>query len=547
MKNYVKKVGSLALAVLMSLSVASFTACRGDSSDSSNDIPVVNTEGKTKITANLYFGEYGFDWLKRLAAEWSNANDKYWINVDYSMDLSGALVKKIMAGEKADIYFTEDPNFQTLFGTYLEDLSDVLNMKPEGKRTIGEKIKNMDEWEKVASKDGATYLLPNTLSPLGLIYDHGRFQANGWLCTDANGNLTVGKDGVAGTYDDGQPQTWTEFNTMLGKITRSSVSNDVFCYMGAKNPGYVNNIMFAYLAQYLGEEQYSWFVDKDSHGNTVTLLDGTKTVIGIDDGYKFFSIDGMDEMCKFMQNYMVNPLYVTDRTLTDSSFGVNESHVAFISDGDYAPAFIVEGNWWEFGSYRDFEANAEYGGVGFGENDYRYMLLPVIEGQKTPEDQSVLFSQTGGCIAVTKSNDDNKLAAIKDFLCYVLRDDTMERVTKETGAIWNYNYTISEEGKAELTPFIRNTYEMMNDTDHITVRSFSLDLATTPLVSHGGWTGLSMLVGVNGDPYMVSAYRNAGSSAAEFLKDLQNSSGYSDPATWKAMINTIRTYGFYQD
>ena len=547
MKNWAKKVGSVALAVLMSLSVASFTACRGDSSDSSNDIPEINTEGKTKITANLYFGEYGFDWLKRLAAEWSNANDKYWINVDYSMDLSSALVKKIMAGEKADIYFTEDPNFQTLFGTYLEDLSDVLNMKPEGKRTIGEKIKNMDEWEKVASKDGATYLLPNTLSPLGLIYDHGRFQANGWLFTDANGNLTVGKDGVAGTYDDGQPQTWTEFNTMLGKITRSSVSNDVFCYMGAKNPGYVNNIMFAYLAQYLGEEQYSWFVDKDSHGNTVTLLDGTKTVIGIDDGYKFFSIDGMDEMCKFMQNYMVNPLYVTDRTLTDSSFGVNESHVAFISDGDYAPAFIVEGNWWEFGSYRDFEANAEYGGVGFGENDYRYMLLPVIEGQKTPVDQSVLFSQTGGCIAVTKSNDDNKLAAIKDFLCYVLRDDTMERVTKETGAIWNYNYTISEEGKAELTPFIRNTYEMMNDTDHITVRSFSLDLATTPLVSHGGWTGLSMLVGVNGDPYMVSAYRNAGSSAAEFLKDLQNSSGYSDPATWKAMINTIRTYGFYQD
>ena len=547
MKNWAKKVGSLALAVLMSLSVASFTACRGDSSDSSNDIPEINTEGKTKITANLYFGEYGFDWLKRLAAEWSNANDKYWINVDYSMDLSGALVKKIMAGEKADIYFTEDPNFQTLFGTYLEDLSDVLNMKPEGKRTIGEKINNMDEWEKVASKDGATYLLPNTLSPLGLIYDHGRFQANGWLCTDANGNLTVGKDGVAGTYDDGQPQTWAEFNTMLGKITRSSVSNDVFCYMGAKNPGYVNNIMFAYLAQYLGEEQYSWFVDKDSHGNTVTLLDGTETVIGIDDGYKFFSIDGMDEMCKFMQNYMVNPLYVTDRTLTDSSFGVNESHVAFISDGDYAPAFIVEGNWWEFGSYRDFEANAEYGGVGFGENDYRYMLLPVIEGQKTPEDQSVLFSQTGGCIAVTKSNDDNKLAAIKDFLCYVLRDDTMERVTKETGAIWNYNYTISEEGKAELTPFIRNTYEMMNDTDHITVRSFSLDLATTPLVSHGGWTGLSMLVGVNGDPYMVSAYRNAGSSAAEFLKDLQNSSGYTDPATWKSMINTVRTYGFYQD
>ena len=545
MKKLMKKVGCVALAVLTSLSMVSLGSCGSDSSGS-NNIPPINTEGKTKLTANVYFGEYGFEWLKRLSAEWSNTNDNYWIDVDYSMDLSAAHVKKIEAGDKADIYFTEDPNFQTIFGEYLEDLSDVLEMKPEGTRTIGEKIKNLDEWKKVASKDGAVYMLPNTLSPLGLIYDHGRFQANGWLCTDASGNLTVGKDGVAGTYDDGQPQTWQEFNTMLGKITRSSVSNDVFCYMGAKNPGYVNNILYAYLAQYLGEEQYSWFIEKDSHGNTVKLLDGTETVIGIDDGYKFFSIDGMDKMSKFMQDYIMNPLYVTDRTLTDSSFGVNESHVAFISDGDYAPAFLMEGNWWEFGSYRDFEANADYGGAGFGENDYRYMLLPVIEGQKTPEDQSVIFSQTGGCIAVTKSNDAKRTAALKDFICYVLRDDTMESVTKETGAIWNYNYTISEAGKEELTPFIRNTYEMMNDTDHVTIRSFSIDLATTPLVSHCGWTGLGMLVAANGDPYMVSAYRNAG-SMAKFLSQLQNSSGYTDPASWKSMINLARTYGFYQN
>ena len=547
MKNLAKKVGSVALATLMSLSIVSFAACTDDSTTSSNDIPLVNTEGKTKITANIYFGEYGYDWLKRLAAEWSNANESYWVDVDYSLDLSGAIVKKILAGDKYDIYFTEDPNFQSLFDkNMLEDLSDVLEMKPEGTRTVGEKINNLNEWKKVASKGESTYLLPNTLSPVGLIYDHGRFQANGWLCTDANGNLTVGKDGVAGTYDDGQPQTWEEFNTMLGKITRSTVSNDVFCYMGSKNPVYVNNIMFAYLAQYLGDEQYSWFTDKDSHGNTVQLIDGTKTVIGIDEGYKFFSIDGMDKMCKFMQNYVVNPLYVTDRTLTDSSFSVNESHVAFISDGDYAPAFLVEGNWWEFGSYRDFEANKDYGGAGFGENDYRYMLLPVIEGQKTPEDQSVLFSQTGGCIAVTKSNDSDKTAAIKDFICYVLRDESMERVTKETGAIWNYNYTISEAGKAELTPFIRNTYEMMNDTEHIKVRSFSIDLATTPFVSHGGWTSLSLLVASNGDPYMVPAYRNAG-NAAKYLSQLQSSSGYTDPASWKSMINLLRTYGFYQN
>lgn len=543
MKNLVKKIGSVVLATLMSLSISSFASC----GKSSSDIPPIDKTGKTKITANIYFGEYGYDWLKRLAAEWSNANDSYWVDVDYSLELSGALVKKILAGDKYDIYFTEDPNFQSLFDKdVLEDLSDVLEMRPEGTRTVGEKINDLNEWKKVASKGESTYLLPNTLSPVGLIYDHGRFQANGWLCTDANGDLTVGKDGVAGTYDDGQPQTWAEFNTMLGKITRSSVSNDVFCYMGSKNPVYVNNIMFAYLAQYLGDEQYSWFTDKDSHGNTVKLVDGTETVIGIDEGYKFFSIDGMDKMCRFMQNYIVNPLYVTDRTLTDSSFSVNESHVAFISDGDYAPAFLVEGNWWEFGSYRDFEANKDYGGAGFGENDYRYMLLPVIEGQKTPEDQSVLFSQTGGCIAVTKSNDDNKTAAIKDFICYVLRDDSMERVTKETGAIWNYNYTISGEGKAELTPFIRNTYEMMNDTDHIKVRSFSIDLATTPFVSHGGWTSLSLLVGSNGDPYMIPAYRNAG-NATKYLGQLQSSSGYTDPASWKSMINLLRTYGFYQN
>lgn len=549
MKYLTKKFGSIALATLLSLSVISFAGCKGNNtSDSSNDIPIVNTEGKKEITANIYFGEYGIDWLKRVSAEWSNANDGYYVTVDYSLDLAQTVAQKIQTGDCSDIYLTEDPFVQSLYqGGYLEDLSDVLTMKPEGTKTIQEKINDFDAWKKVASYKGeGLYMLPNTLSPLGLIYDHGRFAENGWLCKDASGNLTVGKDGVAGTYDDGQPQTWEEFNAMLAKITRSSVGNDVFCYMGSKYPGYVNNVILAYLAQYLGEEQYRWFIEKDSQGNMVKLVDGTEAAISIDDGYKFFSIDGLDEMCKFIQDYLVNPLYVTDRTLKDGAFSVNESHVAFISDGEYAPAFLVEGNWWEFGSIRDFEANAEYGGAAFGENDYRYMLLPAIAGQKTPVDESVVFSQTGGGIFVTKSNDREKVAAIKDFLCYLLRDDTMEKVTLETGAMWNYDYTISPEKQAQMTPFIRNTYNMLHDTEHVTIHSFSLDLASTPICAFGGWNDMSPLVSKNGEPYMVRGYQTAGSAAA-YLAELRNTSGYSDPATWKSMVDLAKSYGFYQD
>ena len=50
----------------------------------------------------------------------------------------------------------------------------------------------------------------------GFVYDHEIFYNKGYLFTQADGEtLTVGKDGKAGTYDDGQPTTIAEWDIMI--------------------------------------------------------------------------------------------------------------------------------------------------------------------------------------------------------------------------------------------------------------------------------------------------------------------------------------------
>ena len=388
MKRFIK---SAMLAAMACSVIAGGAACKPNNDEN---------KGKTAIRLSYFIGEFGDEWLKSQAKEWSASNEKYYVDVKTNLNLGGTIVADIRSGSAYDVFITEDCSLQQLFaGDYLEDLSDVLSVKPEGKKTIGEKLNDAEHWAEAAGYNGKTYLLPYNISPCGLIFDYDRFEENGWLVTDSDGNVSVGKDGIGGTYDDGQPAMMSEFKAMCEKIKASGV-DDLFLYMGALHPEYVNNVAYAYLAGTLGEEGYKTFYKHDSQGKEIELIDGTKAVVTIEDGYKTWQMKGVDDMAEFLQDYLCNTRYVSEATLSDRALSVDASHTKFIQVGDKTPAFIVEGNWFEYGSKSLIEANVRYGGKAYGESDYRYMLLPSAEGEK-----SRIFSQTGGSMCVTKQSD----------------------------------------------------------------------------------------------------------------------------------------------
>lgn len=525
-----KKIFKSAIIALMACSVVgAAAACKPKDNE--------NT-GKTAIKLSYYIGEFGDEWLKTQAKEWSATNEKYYIDVKTNLNLGGTIVADVKSGSTYDVFIAEDCAFQQLFaGDYLEDLTDLLTVKPEGDKTIGEKINNAEHWAEAASLNGKTYLLPYNISPCGLIFDYDRFLENGWLVTDTDGSVSAGKDGVKGTYDDGQPATMAEFRTMCEKIKASGV-DDVFLYMGALHPEYANNVAYAYLAGVLGEDGYKTFYKHDSQGKEIELIDGTKTAVSIADGYKTWQMKGVDAMAEFLQDYLCNSRYVSDATLSDRSLSVDASHTKFLQVNDNTPAFIVEGNWFENGSKSLIEANVRYGGKAYGESDYRYMLLPTAEGEK-----SHVFSQTGGSLMVTKQSSEEKCAAIKDFIAYLLTDEHMAEVTAKTGMIWNYSYEITDSVRDSMTKFAKNAYDMVYDTENVSIHSFYIDTASTPIYTYSslGASGLMMCSDLQYN--LVPAFREKRNAASLVSGIIE----YNTAARWAGYLSQAKSYGFYAD
>ena len=530
-----KKVGCLALSALMATSAVAFSSCKkGNENDKYKDA------GKKAIDVSLYFGEFGVDWLKGIAAGFNESTESnYYVEITDHKNLSPTIVADIKTGTDKDVFIALDANFQMLYKDgYLEDLSDVLDEKPDGTATVKEMIKDYTSWSNLGGYGDNLYMLPFNVSPVGLVFDYDRFMEEGWLITDADGSISAGKDGVKGTYDDGQPTTWAEFDTLLAKI--SLKTKDVFSYMGSVHPEYVNNVVYAYMAQYMGEENYQKFLQHDTNGTQVKMEDGTMAAFGIEEGYKALSMDGVKDSLSFVANYLANSEYVAARTLTDGSFNVNNSHTAFL-EGE--SVFLVEGNWWENGSRSLIASREKYGGKPYGEADYRYFLLPAIEGQNSAADQSYLFSQNGGSIVVPKNKDADKVAAIKEFIVYMLKSENMAKSTVDTGLIWNYNYEISATQKAKMTKFGANTYAMFSDTQRVSVKSFFLDCAAVPYYSYSSAGTTALYASKNGQPYVISAFVDAKNDA----ETLYNNIFSYTQSKWDSNLREAKGFGFYTE
>lgn len=531
----IKKVSCLVLAALMATSTMVLGACNG-----SDENEKYKNEGKSPINVSLYFGEFGVDWLKEIAKGFNETTtSNYYVEVSDHKNLTPTIVADIKTGTDKDVFIALDANYQMLYqGDYLEDLSDILTEKPDGDLTVQQMIKDYDSWSAVGSSGDKLYMLPFNTSPVGLIFDYDRFLEEGWLITDADGSVSAGKDGVKGTYDDGQPTTWAEFDALLAKI--SLKTKDVFSYMGSVHPEYVNNIVYAYMAQYMGAENYQKFLNHDTNGSEVVMEDGTRQSFGIEEGYKALSMDGVKDSLEFVANYLANSEYVAARTLTDGSFNVNNSHTAFLENES---VFLVEGNWWENGSRSLIASREKYGGKPYGQADYRYFLLPAIEGQNSAADQTYFFSQNGGSIVVPKNKDEAKVAAIKDFLVYMLKSENMEKSTVDTGLLWNYNYEIKPEMKDKMTKFGKNTYAMFNDSERVTVRTFFLDCAAVPYYAYSSAGTSALYSSKNGQSYVIPAFTAAKNSADTLHSNIISFT----QSNWAGYLREAQGFGFYTE
>lgn len=461
---------------------------------------------------NIYYYYYDGDgdksWLFDAAVEFNKTITDYEImpfgtlNEEYSLNLAAN-------GGDASILTMTHPDINSLINAKdIVDLSSILEKKVDGANGVQlkDKFQNLKEIKAEYSNKAnpGMYAVPLSYSPQHLIYDHDLFVANGWLIYQKNGNvpvrdgngnlvLSVGRDGVAGTYDDGQPVNIAEWEEMMNRIKNAN-NTKAFIYT-TKYPFYIEPLVTALIAQYGGFEEC---IDIFSGYGSYTNASGTKVEVALENGYEMYKAPSILKAMEFMKKYLISEQYVHERCWDTVGLTHSEAMKLFVTgfqEEVQQAAFLVEGNGFEatLKTYFDQLESIGYEGRGYGDREYRYMLLPQLGN----ESMAYLSAQSLGTVVVSADTNQRKVELAKEFVAFTLQDKYLQQYTLCTGEVRPLEFTLTSEQEAKLTPFQRNAIAMQQDTDHVKVIS-ALDYAEKDPVKNG-------LITYKGAGYQYSA------------------------------------------
>lgn len=460
-----KRAAVFALAACMCVPV--FGACnRGE-----------NYDNMTQLDIGVYDGGLGTDWINQVARNFEaryegvsleTGKTGVHVNIVPKKDpyLSGTLLPNIQSGgETMDIYYTSQSDLSVWTdGGVAYDITDILTEKvyaedgslaEDGETAVLSIYDKMDPYfqdayntsdatDKVA--DPEFYGMPFEDTVTGFIYDRDLFAQRGWLDYDGR---------------DGMPATMEEFIQLLVRIQREGYIPFTYSTgVGYYSDAYVNAIV----AQYDGQANFDLL--KDYEGDFVAA-DGTETPVTEETGYLLASLqEGRLKAAEFVRSFMREGFYDPDIANSGHSYSMAQRNfiMSKINTSGKRIAMIFEGEWWENEARGYFnsmgQSNVEN---GYGKRDFRFYPIPYIEGQKD-ENQISLGSMGSGTVifvnnkTVTPGSITEQL--VREWLQFQYSEESLEIFTMVTGAVLPYDYTLSDDQLAQMTPFARDVWDV---------------------------------------------------------------------------------------
>ena len=518
-----RKIWKTAVSLMCLMTVCSSVACGPTLTP--NEQNSGNSGRLYSIKVAVSNAGFGLEWARKLANDYNelNADSDYGIEIiDYGIKWADSVVSDLKSGTDNQIYINAGTEITSaIYQDYLEDLSDILDDKVDGESggTLQDKIRNYDLWKSTYSKYGeGVYAMPYSSAVVGMVIDHKEFIDNGWYLfagvndkealtaqgvtfTETSSGLafvssttdigykegdrilTAGKDGKYGTYDDGQPQTYQEFNDMLKRI--SLTAKPFICGGGVAD--YIDHIFNSIFAQYAGVEDYATFYDYNSDGKEVSLAGGVKEIITVDNGYKVYQMEALtkayevvDYWFDYTSGVAADYAHPACRNTSASQYDTQNLFLLGYKGATSNPksAIMIEGTWWEN------EATAMFNSLdnvnrGKGDREYRFLMLPTFDGQK--DTKSCLSTGSTGVMVVKKDSNEERLNETKKFLKFLLKEESLRTITEMTGDILGYKYELTAENRAKMTPFQYQTFDLYQDSENIRIVQQRLDNITSPL------------------------------------------------------------------
>jgi len=409
------------------------------------------------------------------------------------------LITNIQSGNYTqDIFYTAATNHWDFYEKGVAaDITDVLtekvydesgNLASDGNGTMSIYDK-MDPYFQKGFKesDGKYHGFPYMDSIVGIVYDHDLLTSRGILHEDADGNVTD------------YPKTYAEFQEMLDEIQQSGMIG--LTYSAQDASFYTTCVYSALVAQnegidaaqlnltYGGEEGTDYTFPKGAFSaSELEEIGGTETAEGqtvkitAANAYLLSHQPGKLDAMEFVEMLFSGGMQYLDPKVSFATQSYSETQKSFINseklsqeqpDKAQPIAMIVEGEWWENEARQHFiDMGTAFGEnkYGYGKRDFRFMPLPFSDDAKS--DKEVYHSLSSGSIAFVNANSEHKdLAAL--WIQFSLQESSLEAFTLETGAVLGYDYDLSAEQKAELTPFARNVYEIRKERDNVVISRHS--------------------------------------------------------------------------
>lgn len=294
-----------------------------------------------------------------------------------------------------------------------------------------------------------------------------------------NAKKSKGPDGKEGTYDDGLPATYNDFQALLTCMVRRGVvpfiwngtSTDYLTglanEMWANNEGYdqmMLNMSFEGTATNL--------IEMDENGNMVMENGSPKlraaTEITPKNAYELHSQKGLYDAVRFVKMMMgtteeTNPARGNTYAYKDSmkmeyrstqDYFINGKEKGKTNGQDIA--MMVEGTWWESEARSNFVSEEDR-----KSDERKFAILPLPKATYADVGKNnTKISERNTVAFINKKCDPSIVPVAKEFLKFIYSDSAMNDFSKDTDMLFAMNYKLTDETLAAMSNYGRSVYEV---------------------------------------------------------------------------------------
>ena len=478
-----KKAKTIGAILLATATLFGTTACRGNRGDDEDPT-------KTYLDVGVFNAGLGTTYFDEMKKDF----EAYYANESFEEGKTGVVVRALKKNTEFNpqnllnsmknldpvLYFLDQGDYEAFTEKgYFADVTDVMtekyldedgNLASETKKDASQSIGDtmLEGYADVFKKEGKYYAVPFMLSIPGIIYDADLFdeealyfKKDGSIGANAAavkaGDCAAGPDGKAGTSDDGLPETWNDFLTLLERLR---INNIPFTWAESPSTYQISRVFNVIWANYEGYDNYMLnYSFKGSDSNLGDINENNFTTLLDQEGRKA-AIKAFYDITKNSGNYSSKARPGGGNNHT----GAQREYIQSKRFGTRI-AMFAENSYWEQEARDVFNAETPQNVNGYGKRNFRYLPIPKFTDVDGIADQTntervlpATYADSYICISAKNKNKNPAVQTevAKLFIKFMQQRSQLVQYTANTGCIRPYNYTVSDEEAETCTPYTQS-------------------------------------------------------------------------------------------